>query len=219
MSQTTFQRNSVTGVQLEKEKPLAPIIEGFVLPLTEAQREMWLGTQMGPPASAAHNESCIVSLDGRFELEAMRRAIETVVNRHEALRATFSPQGEYQQFSPSASVEMPLLDLSRLEAMLRDAELHDLLTEGRQSFDLVNGPLFSFRIIRVEEDRHLLVFTVHHIACDGWSYDIVLRELGSLYSSNVKQESSLGRCSSVSMPAGNKSRNGALKELLLRSSG
>ena len=173
----------------QPELPVSKVDGDGHVPLTEAQRELWLGTQMGQAASAAHNESCIVSLDGRFDLAAMRRAIETVVNRHEALRATFSPQGDYQQFAPSAAVDTPFLDLSRLEASRRDAELKDLLIEeGQKPFDLVNGPLFSFRIIRAEEDRHLLVFTVHHIACDGWSYDIVLRELSSIYSSNAKQE-------------------------------
>jgi len=159
------------------------------VPLTDAQREIWLATQMGPAASAAHTESCMVHLDGWLDLTAMEQAIETVVNRHEALRATFSPRGDYQQFSPSAAVEAPFLDLSKLERTERDAQLNNLLAEeGPKSFDLVNGPLFSFRIIRIEKDRHLLVFTVHHIACDSWSRDIVLRELGSLYSSNVKRE-------------------------------
>ena len=100
------------------------------MPLTEAQREMWLATQMGPAASAAHNESCIVSLDGRFELTAMQQAIETVVSRHEALRAIFSPDGDYQRFASfSVLVEVAFLDLSKLESKQRDAELKDLLAE------------------------------------------------------------------------------------------
>ena len=161
------------------------------VPLTEAQKEMWLATQMGPAASAAYTESCTIHLHGRFDVGAMQQAVEVLVTRHEALRTTFSPAGDDQYFAPSMVVAVPFLDLSRLERSRRDAELENLLTEeGRKSFDLVNGPLYSFRIIRSEENYHLLVFTVHHIACDGWSYDIVLRELSSLYSSNVKSEKS-----------------------------
>lgn len=153
------------------------------VPLTEAQREMWLACQMGPEASSGYNESCRLHLRGSLDVAALRRALQEVVRRHEALRMTFDPEGQYQRITPDFSLDLPYLDWAGWEAGRRQAQLDELLTrEGRLAFDLVKGPLLRTCLIKLEPDHHCLVITVHHIACDGWSYDVLMKELGALYS-------------------------------------
>ena len=162
-----------------------PVASGTreVFPLTEAQKEMWLAAQMESGASAAFNESTSIHFRGPFDESAMRRALQTVVERHEALRCTFSPDGSGMRFQPSLRFDVPSYDLSGLNQEERDRRVEQLTDqEGQRVFDLAQGPLLAAHILKLAPEEHILVFTAHHIACDGWSYDIVVRDLSALYS-------------------------------------
>jgi amino acid adenylation domain-containing protein len=160
--------------------PAAPPLGPF--PLAEAQREVWLACQRGPLASAAFNESCTVQFRGEFKIDAMLRALQTVVDRHETLRTTFSPDGETQTSAPQLTIEVPVEDLSAQPTAERERLLLAWQqAEGTRQFDLTRGPLLAARIVNLTREHHALIFTAHHIACDGWSYDVVLRELGVIY--------------------------------------
>jgi len=162
--------------------PVAPISHE-PLPLTEGQREIWMASQMSPAASAAFNESCHLHFRGHFDVTAMTRAIAQVICRHDALRASFRAADGAQVFAPALDLDVPMQDFSALSAEAREVRLEALLdAEGARVFDLEHGPVLACQIVRLTPDEHLLVFTAHHIACDGWSYDIVLRELAHLYS-------------------------------------
>ena len=152
------------------------------LPLTEAQQEMWAAVQMGREASCSYNQRFTVRLRGELDLDAMRAAIRELLARHEALRVTFGPDGASQSVSPAAAVEVALVDLSTRVPEARDQELAALLDrQANEPFDLVRGPLLRASIVKEAVDCHLLILTVHHIVCDGWSAGIVLRNLGALY--------------------------------------
>ncbi|HLM56820.1 MAG TPA: aminotransferase class III-fold pyridoxal phosphate-dependent enzyme [Pyrinomonadaceae bacterium] len=152
------------------------------LPLTEAQKAIWALTQMGEDASRAYHESSTMDIPGAFDVAAIRRALQQLVDRHEALRTTFSPEGDFQRVHPALKVEVPLVDFSNLSESEREAQTKDCLTkEVQQSFDLVRGPLIRARIVKLEDARHLLVLTIHHIVSDGWSNGIVQNELAALY--------------------------------------
>ncbi|MCE9610758.1 MAG: aminotransferase class III-fold pyridoxal phosphate-dependent enzyme [Chthoniobacter sp.] len=154
------------------------------LALTEGQREIWMASQMSPAASAAFNESCHLHFRGQFDVPTMQRAIAEVIRRHDALRASFRASDGAQVFAPVLALDVPVQDFSALSAEAREVRLEALLdAEGARVFDLEHGPILACQIVRLTPDEHLLVFTAHHIACDGWSYDIVLRELAHLYSS------------------------------------
>jgi hypothetical protein len=121
----------------------APAAEDALVPLTEAQRELWLAAQMGPEASCALNESLSLELRGDLRLPALHHALQAVVDRHEALRTTFAPDGEEQRIAGALTVDLPLVDLSDRAPAERDAMLTDLQArEGREPFDLAGGPLF-----------------------------------------------------------------------------
>ena len=150
-------------------------------PLGEAQRELWLAAQLGPAASSALNESCTLHFRGPLDEAALRHAIAEVVARHDALRTRFDRASGAQTVAPTLTLDVPLISLAgHPEAEARFAAL--LVGEAERVFDLEHGPLVVLQIVRLAPEHHALVFTAHHIACDGWSYDIVLRELGALYS-------------------------------------
>jgi amino acid adenylation domain-containing protein len=152
------------------------------LPLTRAQREVWLAARMGEAASAAFNESCSVRLRGALDVAALSAAAQQLVDGHEALRAVFSADGREQRLLPTLSVEMPYLDLTDLDEAAREVEVRELLeNEGIVPFDLERGPVVRFQLVKRAEDDHLLVVTAHHLACDGWSFDVLLTELGATY--------------------------------------
>lgn len=160
--------------------------ESRQLQLTESQMEMWLAANMSPEASAAYNESCALHLRGSLNVDALRAALRDVVMAHEALRTTFDADGRFQTIAPALDLEMPLVDHSALPSSEREVHLNALLEqEGRNPFDLVKGPLLRLQLVRLEPAYHILVTTVHHIVCDGWSYDVFLNELGACYSARL----------------------------------
>ena len=155
------------------------------VPLTEEQHEVWFASQMSAEASAAYNESSTVRLIGALNIAALRQAVRQLVDRHEALRATFSPAGDFQRISASLEIELPLVDCSNLTGREQELQVNAIVKQAAGTeFDLVAGPLLRVQLIRVADREHLLVVVVHHLVSDGWSQGILLCDLGELYSAN-----------------------------------
>lgn len=157
------------------------------VPLTEEQKQLWVLAQMRDEGSIAYNESISLQLQGSLHLEAMRQAVQKVVNRHEALRTIISNQGDFQQILPSVKIDLPLIDFSSVDSRLRETKVTEWIAkEVRQPFDLSLGPLLRVHILKIESQLHLLVLTAHHIVIDGWSIDVILKELGTIYSAQCQ---------------------------------
>jgi amino acid adenylation domain-containing protein len=155
--------------------------------LSDAQKEVWLASQMGQDASCSFNESLAIHLKGTLNLDAIRQSLQEIVQRHEALRTTFSSDGDYQQISAETALDVPLIDLSKSPNEKRQTELTQLLMrETGEAFDLVSGPLLRAKLVRLANDHHILALTAHHIVCDGWSFGVILLELSKLYSAKVR---------------------------------
>ncbi|HZI33163.1 MAG TPA: condensation domain-containing protein, partial [Candidatus Binatia bacterium] len=169
-----------------------PLASAATIPLTEAQRELWFASQMSDAASCCYNECRLLHLRGELKENTLVAAIQTLMQRHEALRITFAPDGNSQEIHPSLNVDVPLLDWSKLPADTHAPRLNILqLEEAQLPFDLTGGPLLRAWLIRLEEQHHVLVLTVHHIVCDGFSLGILLRELAEIYSAesqNIRPE-------------------------------
>ena len=160
-----------------------------VLPMTEGQKQLWAFAQMGDDANGGYNEAITLDMRGPLEIEAMRRALQDIVDRHEALRISFSSDGEYQYVHPSVKVTVPLLDLSRLSEPARTAEMDRWSATGvSKPFDLSHGPLFRFRLARIEVERHLLLFAYHHTIVDGQSISVFMSDLNALYTARCQGE-------------------------------
>jgi amino acid adenylation domain-containing protein/non-ribosomal peptide synthase protein (TIGR01720 family) len=149
--------------------------------LTEGQRQLWVVAQMGTEASSAYNESTALHLRGNLNQNALYKAVNNLINRHEALRVTFDPQGEFQSIAPRVNVEMPMVDYSAHdENAVRDW----LADEASRAFDLTRQ-VVRVKLLKIAPDHHVLTMTIHHIVTDGWSNGVLLGELKALYEAAV----------------------------------
>ncbi|MDB6031042.1 MAG: hypothetical protein JWM16_1380 [Verrucomicrobiales bacterium] len=172
--------------QLTQPPPTPPRVraEPIQAPLTEAQKELWYAVQKGDEAATAFNQGNALAIRGSLDADALRKAIQALVDRHEALRTIFAESGDYQQVQPTLSLEIPLVDLSGLEEPERLAQLDAMFhRESNTPFDLLAGPLCRFRIVKMGEEHHVLITTVHHLICDGTSLGVLLTEMSELYGS------------------------------------
>ncbi|HZH99277.1 MAG TPA: condensation domain-containing protein, partial [Fimbriimonadaceae bacterium] len=148
-----------------------------------SQQRMWLLDQLEPD-TPTYNISNAVRLAGRLNVESLGRSLKEIVSRHEALRTTFAAvDGEpVQVISPVTDVDLPIDDLTTLpEAEREDEAKRRARQEARRPFDLERGPLFRAKLLRLGEEEHLLLLTMHHVVSDGWSMGVLWRELGALY--------------------------------------
>ena len=155
--------------------------------LTEAQSEVWLAAQAGDEASCSFNESLALSLDGPLDEAAFLTALKMVVDRHDALHIRFDRNGARFGFIPDFILPLERVDIRTEQAP--QGALEELIErEATIPFDLVSGPLARARLVRMASDRHVFVFTAHHIICDGWSLNVIISELAATYSALLKGE-------------------------------
>jgi amino acid adenylation domain-containing protein len=153
-----------------------------IVPTTQSQREVWLGATLSTEASMAYNESVLLRLRGLLDRQALARAMDRLLERHQALRATVSPDGTCMLVSHPGGNPMLQEDLGGLEPeararALREAHAHAVCTP----FSLEHGPLFRAVLYRLGEAEHELVMSAHHVVCDGWSWAVITEQLGHLY--------------------------------------
>lgn len=152
------------------------------VPTTEPQREMWAAMRFSQEVTLAYNESVTLTLLGSLEVQRLSTAVNQVVARHETLRATLSGDGLSLLISEPSTVTLKVIDLSDLDSDMQRASFDDLVHHDTSTpFDLARGPLYRFKLAKLSATEHRLVFTAHHIVCDGWSTGVVLRELKELY--------------------------------------
>jgi amino acid adenylation domain-containing protein len=152
-------------------------------PLSFAQQRLWFLAQLEPDSSF-YNIAAPVRMAGGVDVEALRRSLDALVARHESLRTTFQVIDDepVQVIAPSLPLDLPVVDLTDLPGPAREEEARRLTTlDAQEPFDLVHGPLIRARLIELEAAEHILLLTVHHIVSDGWSMDVLFRDLSALY--------------------------------------
>ncbi|HET7229444.1 MAG TPA: amino acid adenylation domain-containing protein [Longimicrobium sp.] len=163
--------------------PIVRVPRDGPLPVSFAQERMWFLQQLDP-ATSLYNMPSPLRIRGRLNVDALRRAYAEVVRRHEPLRTVFTQvDGQpVQRILPSVEVPLPLSDLSHLPEEEREREaLRRVAEEAATPFDLERGPLFRVSLLRVAEEDHVVLWDVHHVVSDGWSYNVLQRELTVLY--------------------------------------
>ena len=144
-----------------------------LLPLSFAQQRLWFLDQL-EPGSTFYNVPVAVRLRGELDVAALERTLSEIVRRHEVLRTRFvSVGGEpRQQVLEAAEVKLRITDLSGLEETAREAAVKEAATaESSEPFDLAHGPLLRVKLLRLGEQEHVVLLTMHHIASDGWSME------------------------------------------------
>ncbi|MBD2776534.1 non-ribosomal peptide synthetase/type I polyketide synthase [Iningainema tapete] len=157
---------------------------------SEAQRQLWLLSELDKTASASYNVTTSLELRGSLEISSLQQAINEVVNRHEALRTRVLEQGELQEVINSVKIDLPLINL--IDDDNPEATALALRTQSSQKpFDLSVAPLFEAVLMRLAPEHHLLSLKTHHIVADGWSLGLILNEIGKLYSAKIGVETEL----------------------------
>jgi len=159
-------------------------------PLSPAQQRLWFLDQL-EPGNPAYNMSAAVRMTGVLNLEALERSLSEIVRRHEVLRVSFQMNGDepVQVVGDPMPFKIPVSDLSGLTNEAREAEvLHNIKEQAELPFDLARGPLLRAMLLRIAPEEQVLLFTMHHIVSDGWSVDVLVRELVALYEGNVTNQ-------------------------------
>ena len=155
-------------------------------PTTGPQREVWTASQLSDEASCAYNESVSLALDGPLDEAALRTAVAELGVRHEALRTVFDSSGQNAIVLEAVQLPFDMQDLDGLEEGELSAQLRRLdIDLMRRPFDLLNGPLFRFVLLRLGEERHRLRIVGHHAVCDGWSLGVLMADLSLLYNARL----------------------------------
>ncbi|RBW52506.1 non-ribosomal peptide synthetase [Ruegeria sp. A3M17] len=171
-----------------KAKPVAttpvakPPTEG--IPLTEAQREVWMTSQLGEKASCSFNESASFRLTGPLDQDALQQALNRVIERHDGLCQVFAKNGETFNIIDPFELQLTLHDLSDKEDP--EAALAGLVYEDSSiEIDLILGPPIRSFLARMSAEEHVLIINAHHIVCDGWSYNVMASDLVAFYKAEV----------------------------------
>jgi amino acid adenylation domain-containing protein len=164
--------------------PLTPAPPAATYPASLGQRRLWFLQRLSPDGYY-FNVSHGLRLRGPLQPEALRRALEEIVARHEPLRTTFETAAAglpVQRIGPPPAVPLPAVDLSALPPERREELARTVaLAAAEQPFDLSRGPLFRAVLARVDTEDHRLILTPHHLVFDGWSMEVLFRELAALY--------------------------------------
>ncbi|MET9451266.1 non-ribosomal peptide synthetase [Streptomyces cinerochromogenes] len=164
--------------------PIVPARHGPAPALSFAQQRMWFAEQLAPDRPV-YNVPVSVRLSGPLDQEALRRAVTWVMLRHEVLRTVYPPDGDgpVPRVREMTRADLPLVDLSALPGeAARDQALRDLVdSESERVFDLARDVPARWLLVRLGEEDHALVATLHHIAADGWSIGLLLSELAAYY--------------------------------------
>ena len=170
------------GFWNEFPRPAAPSNSPFTIPLTAAQKQLWALANMGEAGSLAYTLSVALELTGPLHRANLAHALQTVVNRHEALRTQIGNHGDVQTVLSKVHLDCPLIDLSAKPTEERESALAKWLdVQSRIPFDLNCAPLFRAHIVRLDEQRHVLALSAHHIVVDGWSMGLLLKEVSEIY--------------------------------------
>ncbi|HEY2917454.1 MAG TPA: condensation domain-containing protein, partial [Candidatus Binatia bacterium] len=151
--------------------------------LSFAQQRLWFLDQY-EPGSAVYNIPGALRLVGNLNVGALEQSLKEIIARHESLRTTFSMvEGEpVQIIVPLVNHSLVVIDLRERPESEREEEARRVAgEEALRPFDLVRGPLFRATLIRLTQDDHIVVLTLHHIVSDGWSMGVFRRELSVLY--------------------------------------
>jgi amino acid adenylation domain-containing protein len=167
--------------------PLERIDRNRPLPLSFAQQRLWFINQL-EPESTAYNIPIALRITGELDVAALEQAFGDLIERHETLRTTFVTNNgrPEQSISSPRKFALSITDLSHVLSSEREKEAQRLTAkEAQVPFDLASGPLLRTLLIKLSDQDHVLLLTMHHIVSDAWSMGLLARELTALYESHV----------------------------------
>ncbi|MEH2296968.1 amino acid adenylation domain-containing protein [Nostoc sp.] len=173
-------------------RPLVPISRSVNLPLSFAQQRLWFLNQL-IPNNPFYNIPLALHLTGSLNQAALEQTFNEIVRRHEVLRTTVVMQsGEpVQVINPTLTITLPVIDLRQLPQAEREIQARQLTTqEAQRPFNLSTDSLLQVKLLWLDETQYILLLTIHHIVCDGWSIGVLMQEIAALYTAFASNQPS-----------------------------
>ncbi|TCS39449.1 amino acid adenylation domain-containing protein [Paucimonas lemoignei] len=171
------------GIERSEVACIPHVQRGGPLALSHAQQRMWVVNQLDEH-SAQYNMPAAIDLEGKIDEAALERAFDAFIARHEILRTVYRAQDgvPYQEIREQVDFQLAKVDLSSLAGAAQDEAREDAVrNEALRQFDLSSDLMLRATLVRLSVSRHTLLVTMHHIASDGWSSAILVKELSELY--------------------------------------
>jgi amino acid adenylation domain-containing protein len=153
-------------------------------PISDAQRRLWILSQF-EGGSAAYNIPESIYLNQDIEIETFKRAIGSTIDRHEILRTVFreDESGEIRQWILEREDSGFVIEYHdfRKEAGGKEKAEEYMTADAYRAFDLTKGPLLRAALFQVEEEEYVLYFNMHHIISDGWSMEVLAKDIFKYY--------------------------------------
>ncbi|GHO57935.1 non-ribosomal peptide synthetase [Ktedonobacter robiniae] len=181
---------ALRGEQELQVAPLVPQERGEEVQLSFAQQRLWFLAQLDPQ-SAAYNLPHALRLHGPLQVDVLEASFHELVRRHESLRTTFPlHEGQpVQRIHPPNGPVVRHIHLEQQNPEQREQEvLRQANEEAQRPFDLGGGPLLRVTLLHLGKHEYVLLLTLHHIISDGWSSNILVRELLTLYAAFAQGE-------------------------------
>ncbi|MBK8465893.1 MAG: amino acid adenylation domain-containing protein [Chloracidobacterium sp.] len=169
--------------QTAKTSTIPLVLRAGKMPLSFAQQRLWFLDKL-EPNSAAYNIPFGMRIDGEVNIEALRRALDKLIVRHESLRTTVKTiNGEASlEIIDELRCNLSVIDISDLSGAERDAQVRALSAEEASGpFDLAASPLFRTKLLKLKVDEYVMLVTMHHVISDGWSLAVFFEELSEVY--------------------------------------
>jgi len=163
-------------------RTILPIPRDGQLPLSFAQSRLWFLYQL-EGATGTYNMTGALSLSGPLQVEALKQALGSIIQRHEPLRTRFQTVDgvPVQVIDP-----YPVWELAMVNLAGKETEAEKLAYQESQTpFDLTQSPLLRVKLLKLQPEKHILLINMHHIISDGWSIGVFIRELSHLYGAFV----------------------------------
>lgn len=195
------EKRRLMELMLKKKHPPGSATEKQTIPrrdlskpaeLSFAQQRLWFLDEL-TPGNAAYAFCNIVRLSGKLDVDCLGKSFAEIVNRHENLRTTFQviDGSPTQIIAEKVETAFPMQDISLVPESDKESELQKLAAiEARKPFSLSNGPLIRACIVRIAEEKHAVILTMHHIVYDGWSLAVLFGELKDLYEAFIQNKPS-----------------------------
>jgi amino acid adenylation domain-containing protein len=177
-----FIRNNNVALSSDKQL-IRPVKRQANLPLSFAQQRLWFLAQL-EPNNPFYNIPAAVSLQGQLNIEALEQSFNEIISRHEVLRTNFQTVAgqAIAVISKEKSLNLSIFDISNLPENQKVAEIRQqTLQEAQQPFDISSDLLLRVKLLRLNNQEHIVLLTMHHIVSDGWSIGVLVEELATLY--------------------------------------
>ncbi|WP_282081545.1 condensation domain-containing protein, partial [Aquimarina algiphila] len=185
-------RYKKSSLQSTKYQEIPKCDEKESYPISNSQYRIWLASQM-EDGSIAYNMPDTIVLDGAYDVDCFQKSVYAVIDRHEILRTVFKMNelGEVRQFISSAqdfNFSIDFQDFRKRDDPKVAYEKY-VSIDSRKPFDLAQGPLLRASLIRLSEEQYLFYYNMHHIISDGWSMDVLSRDVMQYYKAYVSDVS------------------------------